>query len=113
MRWIFRLLTFAAVLTVAYMSLRPSFSVGGVQHMDKILHFGAYGVLAGLARLGWLRMWAGWLFIGLAVFGISIEITQHMMDLGRTGSLADTLANLSGAACALIGFHLIRKRLQI
>ncbi len=112
MKWIFRLLTLAALLTVAYMSLRPSLSVGGVAHLDKVLHFGAYGVLAGLARLGWMRNWGGWIFLGLAVFGIAIEIAQHTMALGRTGSIADTLANLAGAGFALILFHFFWTRHQ-
>ncbi len=112
MKWIFRFFTAAALLTVAYMSLRPSLSVGGVQNMDKVLHFGAYGFLACLARLGWLRAWGGWIFLGLALFGIALEIGQHTMGLGRTGSIADTLANLGGAACALIIFHFIWTRHQ-
>jgi len=45
-------LTLVAIAVVLLMSLRPSVSVGGVAHVDKILHFGAYAVLAGLARLG-------------------------------------------------------------
>lgn len=105
MKLIFRFLTIAALLTVTYMSLRPNLSTGGVPHADKLLHFGAYAVLAGMARLGWPRQWGGWIFLGLAVFGIAIELAQHTMDLGRTGSLADTIANLAGAAAALVFFH--------
>lgn len=110
--WFFRFLTIAALITVAYMSLRPSLSVGGVPHMDKVLHFGTYGVLAGLARLGWWRSWGGWIFLGLASFGIALEILQHVMDLGRSGSLADTAANCAGAAICLLCFHFFWTRHQ-
>ena len=110
--WSFRILTVMALLTVAYMSLRPSLSMGGIPHTDKVLHFLAYGVLAGLARLGWLKTWGGWIFIGMSVFGISIEIGQYMMALGRTGSLADAVANCAGAALPLLLFHFIWTRHQ-
>lgn len=109
---IFKLLTFAALMVVLVMSLRPSVNVGGPVHMDKIVHLGAYAVLAGLARLGWPRLWGGTLFLCLAVFGIGIEVAQHLMALGRTGSLADIIANLSGAALALIFFHIFWTRYQ-
>jgi len=87
------------------MSLRPSVSVGDVPHIDKLLHLAAYGVLAGLVRLGWPKLWGGWIFLGLALFGGGIEIAQHLMALGRTGSIADLIANVLGAALVLIFFH--------
>lgn len=109
---IFKILTIAALMTVLVMSLRPAVDMGGPAHMDKVVHLGAYGVLAGLARLGWPKLWDGSIFLGLALFGIGIEIAQHLMPLGRTGSFADTGANLLGAALALIFFHLFWTRHQ-
>ena len=109
---IFKCLTIAALLTVLVMSLRPSAITGGPANIDKVLHLVAYGVLAGLARLGWPKLWGGTIFLGLAVFGIGIEIAQHLMPLGRTGSLADTAANLLGTALALIFFHIFWTRHQ-
>lgn len=105
-------LTFAAVAVIVMMSLRPSLSVGGIAHIDKVLHFGAYAVLAGLARLGWPKLWGGWIFLGFAALGVAIEIAQHTMNLGRTGSLADVAANLLGAAFPLIIFHFFWTRHQ-
>lgn len=102
---IFKCLTIAALTVVLVMSLKPSVSVGDVPHADKLLHFGAYAVLSVLARLGWPKRWGGFLFLGLAFFGIGIEMAQHIMDLGRMGSLADIAANLLGAAIPLIFFH--------
>ena len=109
---IFKILTLAALATVLVMSLRPSVSLGGPAHADKILHLGAYAVLAGLARLGWPRLWGGALFLCLALFGIGIEMGQHLMAAGRTGSFADIVANLLGAALALIIFHIFWTRHQ-
>jgi len=79
--------------------------MGGVQHMDKVIHLGAYAVLAGLARLGWLKLWGGFIFVGFAVLGPGIELAQHIMDVGRDGSFADVAANLLGAALPLLFFH--------
>jgi len=105
-------LTFAALAVILVMSLKPAGSVGGIAHIDKVLHLGAYAVLASLARLGWPKLWGGWIFLGLAMFGIGIEVAQHMMNLGRTASLADIAANLLGAALPLIFFHYFWTRHQ-
>ena len=109
---LFRILTLAALGVVLVMSLRPSINVGSISHIDKLLHLGAYAVLAGLSRIGWPKIWGGWLFLFWAVFGIAIEILQHMMALGRTGSLADIFANLTGAGIALALFHILWTRHQ-
>jgi len=107
---IFKILTLAALTVVLVMSLQPSVGVGGPKHFDKVMHLGAYGVLAGLCRLGWPKVWGGILFLLLACFGIIIELSQHFMALGRTGSIADTLANMLGAALALMVFHFLWTR---
>ena len=102
---LFKCLTIAALAVILVMSLRPSVSIGDVPNMDKLVHFGAYTVLAFLARLGWPKLWGGWIFLGLALFGVGIEVAQEMMNLGRTGSLADIVANLLGTAFPLLVFH--------
>ena len=107
---LFKILTFVALTVILVMSLRPSVSMGSVPHMDKLVHLGAYGFLAGLIRLGWPKLWGGLIFLALAIFGIGIELAQHFMAVGRTGSLADTLANMLGAALALIIFHIFWTR---
>lgn len=109
---IFKILTVAALIVVLVLSLRPSINMGGPANMDKILHLGAYAVLAGLARLGWPNLWGGLIFLLLAGYGIGIEILQHFMAFGRTGSLADTAANLTGAGLSLILFHIFWTRHQ-
>jgi len=86
--------------------------MAGPVHLDKVMHIGAYAVLAGLSRFGWTKLWGGTIFLLLAGFGIGIEILQHLMDVGRTGSVADALANIVGAALALIFFHYFWTRHQ-
>ena len=108
----FKGLTIVALSLVLVMSLRPSVSVGDMAHADKLMHLAAYAVLSGLARLGWPKLWGGLIFAGLAVFGIGIEIAQYFMHLGRTGSFADVIANLIGAALPLFIFHFVWIRHQ-
>jgi VanZ family protein len=107
---IFKCLTLLAICVIVVMSLRPSVSMGGIAHIDKVLHFAAYAGLAGLARLGWPKLWGGWIFLIFAILGIAIEIAQHMMNVGRMGSLGDVAANLIGAALPLILFHIFWTR---
>jgi len=104
-------LAILATLIVIYMSLRPSFSTGGVPNADKVLHLLSYAVLAGLTRLGWPRVWGGWVVVGFISLGVVLEVAQHFMALGRTGSIADAIANALGVLLAVIIFHLIRNRL--
>lgn len=106
---LFKILTFAALAVILVMSLKPSVSVGDMAHADKLAHLAAYAVLSGLARFGWLKTWGGLIFLGLALFGIGIEIAQHSMDLGRTGSIADVAANLTGTALPLLIYHFFWK----
>jgi len=106
----FRFLTIISLLIITYMSLQPAIPSGNIPYFDKLMHLGAYAVLAGLWRLGWPKFWGGWIFLGLAIFGIAIEFAQHMMGLGRTGSIADAVANMSGAGLALIVFHFLWTR---
>lgn len=109
---LFKCLTLAALAVILIMSLKPSVSIGPIANMDKLLHFGAYGILAGLARLGWPKLWGGWIFLGLAMFGCGIEVAQETMNLGRTGSIADIIANLLGTAFPLLIFHAVWTRHQ-
>lgn len=109
---LFKGLTLAALMIVLVMSLKPSVSVGDMAYADKLAHLVAYAGLSGLARLGWPKVWGGLIFAGLAVFGVGIEIAQHMMDLGRTGSIADIIANLIGTALPLFLIHFVWIRHQ-
>ena len=73
-----------------------------VSNMDKVIHLLAYFVLGAatlpaLPRLRPLLVWAL-----LSLFGGGIEIMQGMMNLGRTASFFDGLANASGAFLAVL-----------
>lgn len=110
---LFQILTLLAILVILYMSLRPGVSTGGIQHADKLMHLLAYALMAGLARLGWPSLWGGWIVLGFIAMGVAIELAQHFMALGRTGSLADGLANAAGALLAICLFHSYRRRTSL
>lgn len=89
----------SAVAVVLWGSWTPS-SGPSVPGADKILHFGAYGVLSILALLAWPRARMASLIIGVAMVGGMIEMAQHFGPHGREGSFLDQLANTLGAICA-------------
>jgi len=95
-----------ATLIVIFQSLSPVNAVPSVSHMDKVVHFLAYGILAGFWVLGLPRRSFLQIVGALVALGIAIEIGQHIMNFGRTGSVWDALANSFGAA--LGGFLALR-----
>ena len=107
---LFQLLAILATGVVIYMSLRPGVSTGGIPHADKVMHLLAYGVLAGLTRLGWPRLWGGFIILGFVGLGVALEMAQHFMAQGRTGSLADAVANALGVILVTFIFHLYRRK---
>ena len=107
---IFQILAFLATLAVIILSLRPNLPSVEVSNSDKVMHFLAYGVLAGLTRLGWPRFWGGLIVIGFIGLGIGLEFGQHLMAQGRTASIADALANSAGAILAVTLYHIYHRR---
>lgn len=76
---------------------------------DKVLHFGAYGVMAWLA---WqvLRRWteAGhgfWAWLYAAVYGATDEWHQYYVP-GRYADVWDWVADITGAALTLLAANL-------
>ncbi len=72
--------------------------------VDKLKHAGAFLLLTLVARAAW-PMAARWsLAVGLAGFGLVIEIAQALSGWGRTASIADLVADLVGVG---LGFALL------
>ncbi len=69
-------------------------------HFDKVMHFGSYFILVGLWAIAFRLKSLPAVVTAVAVLGIGLEIAQHMMNLGRTGSIWDTLANFAGCLAA-------------
>ena len=92
----------AATATVIFESLMPTGPSASIGDFDKIMHFVSYFTLAGLWALAFRGRSLITIVAALAVMGIGLEIAQQMMNLGRTGSIWDALANFAG--CVLAAF---------
>lgn len=103
--WIIRFAAFAIALMVLILSLEPS-QGPGLPYVDKVMHFLAYGLIAGLIFLGWpsLKLWR--VVLIATIFGICVEMAQGMTNLGRTPSILDAVANFAGAltSCFILQF---------
>jgi VanZ family protein len=105
-----------AIAWVVAGSLAPGESalmhaVGRLHLSDKILHFGAYLVLAALPVLGFQSRRQG-LWAGLSMFllGVVLEAGQHFSP-DRSVDFSDVLANGLGVACGvLLALQLTRGR---
>jgi VanZ family protein len=85
-----------------------------IEHLDKLEHFTAYGVLGVLLGWGWLtagRRPAWWLLLGLAVLlGAVDEYRQSLLPL-RAGDPFDWLADALGATAGFfLAVRLLRRR---
>jgi VanZ family protein len=104
-------------LLIAILSLSPSpcDAPPSVPHADKLVHFGMYAVFMlllqramGIATI--TRNRSITLFAGCSLYGILLELAQKSLPTqGRTGSLADSLANAAGAATAAMIMHFFTK----
>lgn len=86
-----------AVVSVVVGSVLPSLAPPDIYDLDKLIHCGAYALLAGLPmatlanrRLGWV------LAITMACLGAGVEVVQAVAVEGREGSVLDALANVAG-----------------
>lgn len=72
----------------------------GFQHSDKIIHFILFAALtytSRVAEIGWART-ALW----VSAFAVLSEFLQAVLPLGRSGSVADVLADSAGVAVGLV-----------
>ena len=103
-------------VAIAFLSLRPKGVGGGPAGLDKVLHAGAYAGLAWLISWGMgVRRWAALAACALlaAAFGAGIEVAQATWVPGRSGEVADGVANLAGALVAVVLFGLFSSKDRI
>lgn len=90
----------AALIGLTYFSLIPSDSVT-ISASDKIMHFIAYGMVAGALAAALPRTSLLWVFIASSAIGIALEAAQAVLPTGRSASVGDQIANMGGAALAI------------
>jgi VanZ family protein len=85
------------------------------RNIDKLFHFTAYAILAGLLATTW-QLSSGiltarhlrWVWCAVAIFGALDELTQ--IAVGRDCSIWDWLADAAGAAVGILVFVWLRRR---
>ena len=88
---------FLVLLALVVWGSFASLQAPGAGRYDKLEHFAAYGLLAGLGFLARGRS-SLILLASLAALGAAIEALQATLTQGREGSGWDLLANLAGLA---------------
>ena len=111
------------ILSVLPKEAMGSLDLFGIKGFDKVLHAGAYALLAflmmygGRKRLAGVRMnfdrfsWSVFLFAGL--YGIVMEWLQRTYSSTRYFEVPDIIANIIGALCGVavyIFFNKIMRR---
>ncbi len=106
----FRYAAFAALFAysglLAYLSLVPVVP-GAAEISDKTLHFMAYGGLTTLAAAAWPKTPLLKMFILMSCVGALLEMAQGVLNLGRTASFGDQIANMCGVGLALLSWILL------
>lgn len=99
---------------LCYITHRPNFGVGaGIPNLDKVLHFGAYGLLTLLAcfAVHCITRVTPWLFLYIftivSCYGAVDELGQLLVT-GRNADLLDWASDVLGAMVAIGGFVTLR-----
>jgi VanZ family protein len=87
-----------------------------IPYFDKIVHLGLYFIFTLLLVSGFQLQYQGergkaYLLSGLIAFsiGVSIEYTQSIMHLGRSGDYRDVMANTVAIIMALVLFKPLQR----
>lgn len=97
---IYRFLFFIALLYSFYMFFSTDVSTGlDIPHIDKLGHFVAFSGLSFLFDFAFAASNKLLLILSLG-YGIFVELVQTQID-GRSGSIADLVADLLGTICYL------------
>jgi hypothetical protein len=75
---------------------------------DKLQHAIIFGLLTYLAIKSYPK-YALYIFLGLAIYGGSMEMLQSQLTLTRSGSIADWLADIAGIALGLLALNWHKK----
>jgi len=104
---LFALASLILIGFISYESLIEVSAQPSIEHLDKLIHFLAYGALTGFLLPALSRVSPLFVVLGTTLFGAGIEIVQGVMGIGRNADLLDGFANFSGAFCALLAWAAI------
>ena len=108
-RWSALFFIFLFVGDLFYLGSKP-FAVNLIPSpWDKLGHLVAFGIIAGLLWLGLLRKHPLWVIFLVTIIGSLDELHQHYFLPGRSGDLADLLADVLAAVLTVTMLHLISR----
>lgn len=95
------------VVSVLFFWSSPPSGPSGVTHLDKVVHFGLFFIVAASLHYAFrLRYWVSLLI--LTFYGVSIEVIQSYIP-GRGADIWDLVADLAGAVSFFIVFYAYKK----
>ncbi len=109
---------FGVLIAILSLSPSPGNMPPTFPHTDKLVHFALYALLMFLLQRATASTTMTckrsiMLLAGCSIYGMLLELGQHTwVYLGRTGSLADILANTAGAATVAMVMHYHRTSLN-
>ncbi len=102
-----RLLFWLAATAILLFAIAPIPDVPG-QYSDKVQHFAAFFVLAGLSASAYPERRLSTLWVCLLAYGVGIELFQGTAWIGRDADTADVLTDAVGALSAFAVIAVIR-----
>lgn len=109
-------LTFLIISTglIVYGTLLPSdYQVSGsFPYLDKFVHFimfGTWTFFYGLVRFLTGKFTLLPVFIWGGLFGLAIELMQHLLPIDRSPELLDFVADISGTGAAIVLLYVLAK----
>jgi glycopeptide antibiotics resistance protein len=108
-------------LVILWLSLYPfEVDAHGIKlfsNADKIIHLCMHGVMSFLLAWNiqpekWTSKKALVLIFATILYGIVIEVTQELMNLGRSFDYFDIMANSLGVLLGLTGYFILKKSLH-
>lgn len=95
--WGVRAIFSILLIIIIWKSIEPITGKSAIPHMDKILHFGAYAALCFVALSAKLLKEQKVIVGVVILIGLSMEVLQGLMGMGRSASVGDFIANTLGA----------------
>ncbi len=111
-RLLFLALTVLLACFIAIKSLTPTMPTFSITNIDKAAHLLAYFTLGAAALPAFPRVKPLFIWLGLSAFGICIEITQGLLNTGRSLDIWDGIANASGAFLAVLAWLILTRLVQ-
>ncbi|MCS6627385.1 hypothetical protein N0B44_31205 [Roseibacterium beibuensis] len=109
-RGLFRTVTLACAIVVAWLAFRPAVETDAGLPWDKANHALAFAVLMVLAGRGWPDIPRSLLILVMLAAGVGIELVQGLPRIGRDADVADVAADGVGIAVGLVVLAIHRRR---